>query len=184
MKKLIKGVLLIALAVLLLTACRPAKAQAATYRYTTQKVALRMHHKTVKFVKRNTRLRVVKSGKKWSKVRYKGKTYLARKKFLHKERSPKRYTAREFRQAGVIWWRKQKFTWYSERILPDPNNFLGIKGKHRDSQGFICDKQGYICLGSNTANRGMIVATPFGKYGKVYDAGYVGTYWFDCYVGW
>lgn len=187
MKRIIKWLIIITIAVIALTACRPSKALATTrYRYTTQIVNLKNKvkgHKVYR-VKRNTRVRLVKTGKRWAKVKYKGKTLVCRKKFLHKFRSPKKYTGRYFKNAGVIWWRGQKFTWYSERILPDPNNFLGIKGKHRDSQGFICDKQGYICLGSNTANRGMIVATPFGRYGKVYDAGYVGTYWFDCYTNW
>lgn len=153
-----------------------------TTRYTTQKVALRKNHKTILTVKRNTKLKVLRHGTKWSKVKYKGKTYLCRKKFLNKYRSPKKYTGAEFRQAGVIWYRGYKYTWYSQRILPGYG--LKIPGRHLDSQGFVCDKWGYIVLGSNTANRGKIVCTPFGRYGKVYDAGYVGTYWFDCYTDW
>lgn len=179
MKKIIKGLIILTIAVIALTACRPSKALAAT-RYTTQRVALRKHHKTVKTLKRNTKVNVIKAGRKWSKVRYKGQTYLARKKFLNKYKSPKKYTGREFKQAGVIWFHGFKYTWYSQRILPGYG--LKIPGRHLDSQGFVCDKWGYIVLGSNTSNRGQIVATPFGRFGKVYDAGYVGAYWFDCYT--
>lgn len=181
MKRIIKGLIIITIAVIALTACRPMKSEAAT-RYTTQTVALRKNHKTVHKVKRNTKLNVIKHGTKWSKVRYKGKTYLARKKFLHKLKSPKKYTGGYLRKAGVVWWKDQKFTWYTQRILPGYS--LPIPGRHLDCQGFVCDKWDYIVLGSNTANRGKIIATPFGKYGKVYDAGYVGTYWFDCYTNW
>ena len=184
MKKLIRGLLIITFIVVALTACRPAKVQAATYRYTTQKVALRKHHKTIKVVKRNTRLRVVKSGKKWAKVRYKGKTYLVRKKFLHKERSPKRYTAREFRQAGVINWHGYMFTWYTQRILPGGG--LSIPGRYLDRNGFVCDKDDYIVVAITPADRRAhtIVATPFGKYGKCYDCGCGGSQWRDIYTNW
>lgn len=183
MRKITKGLIILTIAVIALTACRPSKALAATrYRYTTQTVNLKNRVKghTAHKVKRNTRVRLIKTGKRWAKVRYKGETLVCRKKFLHKYRSPKKYSGRYFRSAGVIWWRGQKFTWYSQRILPGYG--LKIPGRHLDSQGFVCDKWGYIVLGSNTANRGKIIATPFGRFGKVYDAGYVGTYWFDCYT--
>lgn len=187
MKKLIKGVLLITLAAILLTACRPMKADAKTVkRYATQTINLKdkAGGKTLLRVKRNTKLRQTREGNTWAIIRYKGKKYVTRKKFLHKMKSPNKYKGSQLRKAGAIWWCGQKFTWYSQRVLPDPTNWLGIKGKHVDEQGFICDKWDYIALGSNTANRGKIIATPFGKFGKVYDAGYVGTYWFDCYTDW
>lgn len=90
------------------------------------------------------------------------------------------YSGSYFRKAGAINWQGKKFTWYSQRVLPGYG--LKIPGRHVDSQGFVCDSNDMIVLGSNTANRGKVIATPFGKYGKVYDAGYVGTYWFDCYT--
>lgn len=183
MKKIIKGLIIITIAVIALTACRPSKALAAArYRYTTQTVNLKNRVKghTVHKVKRNTRVRLIKTGKRWAKVRYKGETLVCRKKFLNKYKSPRKYTGREFKQAGVIWFHGFKYTWYSQRILPGYG--LKIPGRHLDSQGFVCDKWGYIVLGSNTSNRGQIVATPFGRFGKVYDAGYVGTYWYDCYT--
>lgn len=174
---------LIAIVVAITILTMPLTAQAKTVRkYTTQTVSLKNKVKgsTVYKVKRNTRLKLIKEGKTWAKVRYKGKELVCRKKYLHKYRSPKKYTGKYFRSAGVIWWREQKFTWYSQRILPGYG--LKIPGRHLDSQGFVCDKYGYIVLGSNTANRGKIIPTPFGRFGKVYDAGYVRTYWFDCYT--
>lgn len=92
------------------------------------------------------------------------------------------YSGAYFRKAGAINWQGKKFTWYSQRVLPGYG--LKIPGRHVDSQGFVCDSNDMIVLGSNAANRGKVIATPFGKWGKVYDAGYVGTYWFDCYVNW
>lgn len=186
MKKIINGLIITMLALLLLTACRPSpKLQAASrYRYTTQRVALRKHHKTVKLVKRNTRLKVIRSGKKWSKVQYKGKTYLSRKKFLHPERSPKKYSAREFRQAGVIYWHGYMFTWYTQMILPGGG--LSIPGRHLDKNGFVCDKNDYIVVAITPADRRAhtIVATPFGKYGKCYDCGCGRSQWRDVYTNW
>lgn len=126
----------------------------------------------------------IRSGRTWAKIKYKKQELVCRKKYLHKMKSPKKYTGDQLRRAGAILWKSQKYTWYSQRVLPDPSNWLGIKGKHVDEQGFICDKNDYIAVGSNVANRGKIIATPFGKYAKVYDAGYVGTYWFDCYTNW
>lgn len=187
MKKLIKGVIIITLATILLTACRPAKAHAETVkRYATQTIRLRNKAggKTLLKVKRNTRLYQTREGRRWAVIKYKGNKYVTIKRYLCERRSPRRYTGAQLRKAGAILWGGYKFTWYSQRVLPDPTNWLGIKGKHIDKEGFICDSKNYICLGSNTANRGKIIPTPFGKFGRVYDAGYVGTYWFDCYTDW
>ena len=154
-------------------------------RYTTQRTELKANGKVVYKVKRGTKVRRIRIGKKWSTVKYKGKRLKVRRRHLTKYKPlKKRYSGAYFKRAGVIHWKGMKYTWYSQRILPDPNNNLGIKGKHIDEQGFICDKSNFICLGSNVANRGKIVKTPFGKWGKVYDAGYVGCNWFDCYVAW
>lgn len=182
MKKLIRGLLIIT-AVMLLSATANAK---TLTRYTTQTVTLRDSRtgEAVKKVKSNTKVKQVRAGKVWARVKYEEKLYKVRKKYLADRKAVSKYTGTKFKQTGVVYWNHYKFTWYSQRALPDPHNRLGIKRKHIDSQGFICDKQGYIVLGSNTANRGKIIPTPFGKFGKVYDAGYVGTYWFDCYVGW
>ena len=69
MKRIIKGLIIITIAVIALTACRPSKALAATrYRYTTQTVNLKNRVKghTVHKVKRNTRVRLIKTGKRWA----------------------------------------------------------------------------------------------------------------------
>lgn len=185
--KLIKGILLITLTAVMLTACRPAKAHAETVkRYATQTISLKdkAGGKTLRKVKVNTKLRQIREGKKWSVVRYDGKRYVTLKRFLCPRRSPRKYTGADLRKAGAIIWNGCKYTWYSSRILPDPSNRLGVPGKWLDKEGFYRDKSGYIVLGSNEANRGLIVPTPFGKFGKVYDAGYVGTTLFDCYVSW
>lgn len=159
---------------------------APVVKYTTKKVALRAEPKgkIIYTVKRGTKVKQIKAGK-WCKVKYKGKNlYIKRKNLTSYKPLKAKYSGSYFKRAGVIHWKGMKYTWYSARILPDPHNRLGIKGKHIDEQGFICDKDNFIVLGSSVSNRGKIVKTPFGKWGKVYDAGYVGAYWFDCYVAW
>ncbi len=179
MKKLIMGLIIIT-AVMLLSATANAK---TLTRYTTRTVSLKTYSKrTVYRVPRNTRLTQISAGRVWSKVKYKNRVLWVHTKWLHELRATKKYTGSYFRRAGAIHWGGKKYTWYSQMVLPGYG--LKIPGRHLDSQGFVCDNNGYIVLGSNTANRGRIIATPFGKHGKVYDAGYVGTYWFDCYVGW
>lgn len=190
MKILNKGVIIITLfvfAAMLLIACRPAKADAATIKkYATQTIKLRVKAsgKILKTVKRNTKVYQIKEGRRWAVVKYKGDKYVTLKRYLSDRKAPRKYTGAQLRKAGAIIWGGCKYTYYSQRVLPDPNNYLGIVGKHIDGEGFICDKWGYICLGSCTGNRGRIVPTPFGKFGKVYDAGYVGYTLFDCYTNW
>lgn len=134
-------------------------------------------------VKQGTRLGLVWQNNKWSAVMYGRKCYFVENAALLPQPPIKAvYSGAYFRRAGAINWQGKKYTWYSQRVLPGYG--LKIPGRHLDAQGFVCDLNDYIVLGSNTANRGKIIPTPFGKYGKVYDAGYVGTYWFDCYVGW
>jgi len=181
----ITGIILVVLFAILLAACRPMTTHAAgVTKYTTRKTCMynKAYGKVVKKLQRNTAVKQVKVGKAWAKVIYKGRTLYCRKKWLHPQKSPKLYDGAYFKRAGVIWWNGYKYTWYSQRVLPGYG--LKIPGRHLDGQGFVCDNNGYIVLGSNTANRGKLIATPFGRFGKVYDAGYVGTYWFDCYTAW
>lgn len=165
----------------------PLAAQAKTVsKYTTQTVALKNKAKgqTILKVKRNTKLRIVKQGKVWARVAYKGKQYSVKKKYLHSIKATKKYSGAYLRHAGRINWRGYSYTWYSQRVMPGTG--LKIPGRHLDKQGFVCDKDGYIVVGSSVANRNkrVIVPTPFGKYGKTYDCGYVGGRHFDCYVNW
>ncbi len=178
----------VALIIAMLTACRPSlKVSAETVtRYATQTIKLRekANGKVLRKVKRNTRLRQTRCGRRWAIVRYKGKQYVTLKRFLHPTRSPRLYKGSDLRSAGAIIWNGRKYTYYTSRILPDPNNNLGVPGKWLDAEGFYRDKYGYIVCGSCTSNRGLIIPTPFGKYAKVYDAGYCPSNLFDQYVSW
>lgn len=91
------------------------------------------------------------------------------------------YSASYFMNMGVIHWNGWKWTWYSERVLPGGS--LNIPGRHADSDGYICDSNDYICLSSSSLSKGTIVATPFGKGGKVYDTGCASDV-IDVYVNW
>lgn len=83
--------------------------------------------------------------------------------------------------AGVINWGGYRWTWYSQRVLPGTG--LAIPGRHVDESGYVCDADNYICLASSDLAKGTVVPTPFGKSGKIYDAGCAsGT--LDVYVNW
>ena len=182
MKRIIKGLLIITAAALIMGA----SAEASSVRYTTQAVALKdkAGGKTIRKVKANARLTVRVAGKKWARVTYKGQEYAVVKKYLNKQNSPKKYTATYFRKAGRINWHGCSFTWYSQRVLPGGG--LNIPGRHVDKRGFVCDKDGYIVIAStvNMKKKHAVVATPFGKFGKVYDCGAGSSKWRDCYVAW
>ena len=184
-KKIIALFLCLALVLLL-----PIAAEATpTYRYTTlKKVCLREKAggKVVYQVKRNTKLTVIKTGKKWVRVEYKDQRLSVKKKYtsLEKLTSKKRsrYYINYLHTKGPVYWKGRKFTYYTSRLLPIWK--LPVPGLHLDKDGFFCDKWDYIVLGSNTCNRTQLIATPFGKFGKVYDAGYVGPYLYDCATNW
>ena len=61
-----------------------------------------------------------------------------------------------------------KETWYSQRVLPGGG--LDIPGRHVNDEGFVCDKDGYICVASSTYLKGTVIETSRGM-GKVYDSG-------------
>ncbi|MBQ9657229.1 MAG: hypothetical protein IJV31_00500 [Clostridia bacterium] len=92
------------------------------------------------------------------------------------------YTAEEFQELGVISWGMYRYTWYSELVLTGEG--LDIEGRHTDENGFVCDIDNYICVASDSLDRGTIVDTPFGKQGKVYDCGCDSDDIIDCYVSW
>lgn len=79
------------------------------------------------------------------------------------------YSASEFKSMGVIYWDGWRWTWYSQRVLPGGG--LSIPGRHVDENGYICDKDDYICIASSVLKKGTVIDTPFGKKGKVYDCG-------------
>ena len=187
MKKLTVAVLTLVLAFTMIMAVpmETTAASAATRSvYVTQSVGLKkaVKGKTIYRVKSNARLTRIKMGKTWPTVKYRGKTLLIKNKYVSTEKSPYKYSPSSFRSKGVVYWHMKKYTWYSQRVLPGGG--LNIPGRHLDSRGYVCDKDGYIVLASTSINRGRVVATPFGKYGKVYDTGVSSNNWFDVYVGW
>ena len=188
MKQLIRGHKWTGLTLLLIlsitfTARTTADAKTLT-RYTTQTVTLRdsRNGKAIRTIKRNTKVKLIRSAKVWARVTYKNKLYKVKKRYLCESRSPKKYTAAYFRRAGVIRWGGVKWTYYSQRLLPGTG--LKIPGRHVDSQGFVCDKDDYIVIAVTPAMRKAraIVPTPFGKFGKVYDCGAGGSAWRDVYT--
>lgn len=92
------------------------------------------------------------------------------------------YTAEEFQELGIISWGVYRYTWYSELDMPGED--LIIDGRHVDENNFVCDIDNYICVASDSLDRGTIVDTPFGKQGKVYDCGCGYDDIIDCYVSW
>lgn len=89
------------------------------------------------------------------------------------------YTLSQFRSLGVIFYGGYRFTYYSETVLSGSG--LKIPNRHVDSEGFVCDGDGYICVASCDFPKGTVVDTPFGRYGKVYDyCGVSGT--IDIYI--
>lgn len=92
------------------------------------------------------------------------------------------YTAEEFQELGIISWGMYRYTWYSELDMAGED--LIIEGRHVDENNFVCDIDNYICVASDSLDRGTIVDTPFGKQGKVYDCGCGYDDIIDCYVSW
>lgn len=82
----------------------------------------------------------------------------------------------DFMRAGVIHYGGNKYTYYSQSVLPGYG--LNIPGRHLDG-GFVKDGDGYIVVASDKP-KGSVVDTPFGA-GKVYDRGTSGNH-YDIYV--
>lgn len=80
------------------------------------------------------------------------------------------YTSRLTKRGGVYNnpYTGLKETWYSQRVLPGGG--LKIPGRHVNDEGFVCDKDGYICVASSTYPKGTVIETSRG-IGKVYDSG-------------
>lgn len=77
---------------------------------------------------------------------------------------------KDFKWMGTCHYNGWKWTYYSQRVLPGGG--LSIPGRHVDSDGFVCDENGYIVLASTVAQDkkdGAVYWTPFGRWGKVYD---------------
>ncbi len=129
----------------------------------------------------------------WSKVVYNGGVY-----YMHSDYLTEVYEANafdstydytdavimpgEFRFMGEEFWGDYRWTYYSEQVLP--GGALDIPGRHTDENGYVCDAYDNICLASDFLEKGTVVATPFGKNGRVYDCGCGDNITLDVYVNW
>ena len=165
--------LAILLIILLLIPCFDTEG-ATTKRYVTKTTKLSKDLT----VKAGASVTLIKSGSKCT-VKYKDGVYKVHKKYLNTEwltsaKKARKYI-RQLKRRNPVRWHGRKYTYYTSRRFPVHR--LPIKGLHLDKNGIWCDKDGYIVLGSSRANRvkRKVFATPFGKYGKVYDTGGVST---------
>jgi len=158
-------------------------------RYATKTVKLKeapkKTSKTMCTVKAKIRLTVIKQGKTWATISHDGLPLYVKKAEIHKTKPVNKWKGRSFKKRGRGRWNKWSWTWYTQRQLSGRG--LKIPGRHVDKRGFVCDKDGYICLASGRKNKRkkVIVPTPFGKYGKVYDTnGRNNNKWFDVLTAW
>lgn len=93
----------------------------------------------------------------------------------------KKYSVKQFKRLGRVYYGGYSYTWYSEKVLPGGG--LKIPGRHHNGIGFIVDKDGYICTASDDLTKGTIINTPVGIKGKIYDCG-SGKGNLDLYVYW
>ena len=72
----------------------------------------------------------------------------------------------------------------SSGAIYSPSEFMSAgAGRWTDSDGYVCDENGYVCLASTSVDRYSIIETPFGRTGKVYDSGCAYGV-MDVYVNW
>lgn len=136
-------------------------------------------------IKYNTRVQLLKSGKKYSMITYAGNTYEVRTEYLSTKKAVNKWPGKKFKRRGRGKWNKCSWTWYSTR--QSCGKVRGVKGKHIGKRGFVFDKDGYIVLASGRSNKKKrkVVPTPFGYYGKVYDTnGGNNNKWFDVLTAW
>ena len=176
---LILAIIFFALTVLMIGASAHG---ASTMRYLNKTIDV----DSTQSIKFNTKVQLLKSGKKQSVIEYKGKQYEIRTEYLSTKKAVNKWPGKKFKRRGRGKWNKCSWTWYSQRVLPGRG--LKIPGRHVDKKrGFVLDRDGYICLASGRKNKKkkVIVPTPFGRYGKVYDTnGRNNNKWFDVYVNW
>ena len=93
------------------------------------------------------------------------------------------YSGGGLTKRGGVYWNPDtglKETWYSQKVLPGGG--LKIPGRHVNNEGFVCDRDGYICVSSSTYPKGTVIETSRGM-GKVYDSGCAPGV-LDIYVNW
>lgn len=92
------------------------------------------------------------------------------------------YSNSEFQWAGVINWNGWNWTYYLMSQFPGETS-TPCPGRYVNSEGFVCDPDGYIILASADLAPYAVVETPFGYMGKVYDTG-CGSGVLDVYTNW
>ena len=105
------------------------------------------------------------------------------KKYVHNAQVSHVSSGKGLTKSSGVYWNSNtglKETWYSEKVLPGYG--LKIPGRHVNSEGFVCDQDGYICVSSSTYPKGTIIETSRG-IGKVYDSGCAPGV-LDIYVNW
>ena len=176
-------------------------------KYTTTGVTLRekpsLDSKIIRVLPINTEINVIESESEWLEVKKNENTYYIYAKYVSNEKTkiePSKVTSRSgdsvrknttttkgkvssnplTKSKGVVYFNGHKETWYSQKVLPGGG--LKIPGRHVDSRGLVCDRDGYICVASSDYKKGTIVETSLGT-GKVYDSGCAsGT--IDIYCNW
>lgn len=88
------------------------------------------------------------------------------------------YSLESFMFSGVVNWGGNKFTYYSQQVLPGEG--LAVPGRHVNAAGYVSDADGYLVL-AGSAPKGTVFDTPFGYQGKIYDRGTVGNH-LDVYI--
>lgn len=70
----------------------------------------------------------------------------------------------------MIEWGGWTWTYYTLTDFPGETS-TPVGEKIINSQGYVCDKDGFVILASEELQPYTIIKTPFGYYGKVYDTG-------------
>lgn len=93
----------------------------------------------------------------------------------------KKYSCSRFRKLGRVRYGNYTYTWYSQRVLPGGG--LNIPGRHLNEYGLVVDENEYVVIASDDLRKGIIVDTPIGIQGIVYDEG-SGNGNLDIYCDW
>lgn len=81
----------------------------------------------------------------------------------------KKYSCSRFKELGRVRYGDYTYTWYSQRVLPGGG--LNIPGRHLNEYGLVVDENEYVVIASDDLPHGVVVDTPVGIQGIVYDEG-------------
>ena len=93
----------------------------------------------------------------------------------------KKYSCSRFKKLGRVRYGDYTYTWYSQRVLPGGG--LNIPGRHLNKYGLVVDGSEYVVIASDDLPHGVVVDTPVGIQGIVYDEG-SGNGNLDIYCDW